>query len=255
MIIDKPMTLARICALAGIFWLLPVQAQENNGIATTILITPKAGHAEDLVKAITDYHHYVAKFEGHFEYTWNEILTGPNTGKYAARSGGHNWADFDAEYDWQKETGEYFAANVRPHMEDADNLLTEEMSDFMHWPESFDGYTHFNVEDWYVKNGQYAAFRAGLKDIVDTLNAGNFPGYFGFYSVVSGGHGGQIRFVTGHKGWCDMTDRNPSFRELMSKKLGGMEQFNAFMSEWGSTFKSGPNWTVRRMPEASDYGK
>jgi len=51
-----------------------------------------------------------------------------------------------------------------------------------------------------------------------------------------------------------MADKEPSFYDLMSKKLGGDDAFNAFMSEWGSTFKSGENWTVRRMPEASDYG-
>ena len=65
-----------------------------------LLITPKAGHEETLITAITEYHHWIAQFEGHMEYTWYEILTGPHTGKYMARSGNHNWADFDAEYDW-----------------------------------------------------------------------------------------------------------------------------------------------------------
>ena len=52
-----------------------------------------------------------------------------------------------------------------------------------------------------------------------------------------------------------MADTDPSFYDIMSKELGGDETFNEFMSEWGSTFKSGANWTVKRMPEASDYGK
>ncbi len=250
----KTSILTILLAMTCLFWLLPVQAEENDGVATTVLITPKAGHEKDLVAAIIEYHHFVAQFEGHFKYTWFEIETGPDTGKYAARSGNHNWADFDAEYDWQKEAGEMFSNNVAPHIQDTQILMTEEMSDFMHWPENFDGYTHFNVQDWFVKNGQYAAFRKGLKKIVETLKAGNFPGYFGFYSVASGGYGGQIRLVTGHKGWSDMTDRDPSFFDLMSKELGGEEQFNAFMSEWGDTYKSGKNWTVSRMAEASDYG-
>jgi hypothetical protein len=40
----------------------------------------------------------------------------------------------------------------------------------------------------------------------------------------------------------------------MSEELGGPEKFEEFMSDWGSTFKQGRNWTVSRMPEASDYG-
>jgi hypothetical protein len=41
----------------------------------------------------------------------------------------------------------------------------------------------------------------------------------------------------------------------MSAALGGAEEFDTFMSDWGATFKQGQEWAVRRMPEASDYGK
>jgi len=248
------MKLAVWLVLATVFLALPAQAQENDGVATTVLITPKPGHDKQLVDAIIEYHHFVAQFEGHFEYRWYEVLTGPNTGKYAARSGGHNWSDFDAEYEWQAQAQEMFENTVAPHIEHAQNMITEEMSDFMHWPESFDGYTHFNIQNWYVKNGQWAGFRKGLKQIVDTLKEGGYPGYFGLYSVSSGGHGGQVQLVSGHKGWSDMADKDPSFSDLMTKKLGGEQQFQAFMTEWTDTFKSGDNWTVRLMPDASDYG-
>jgi len=231
--------LAVLSTLMSIFWLIPVQAQDNDGIATTVMITPKAGHEKALVKG----------------NTWYEIMTGPDTGKYLARSGGHNWSEFDAEYDWQKEAGKVFETNVAPHIESATNVMTQEMTEFSHWPESFDGYTHFQVQDWYVKGGQFGKFRRGLKKVVDTLKAGNFPGYWGFFSVTSGGHGNQISLVTAHKGWSDMADKDPSFFDVMSEALGGAEEFDAFMGDWGSTFKEGQNRTVRRMPEASDYGK
>ncbi|MFC1688419.1 hypothetical protein ACFL0N_04730 [Pseudomonadota bacterium] len=249
------MKLALICVFTCLFWLSPAQAQENDGIATGVLITPKAGHEETLIKAITEYHHWMAQFEGHFEYTWYEILTGPHTGKYMARSGNHNWADFDAEFDWQEESDKVFASNVAPHIESAQRMMTEEMNDYSHWPESFDGYTHFTVENWYIKTGHNSKFRRSLKKIVDTLKANDYKSYWGFFSVVSGGHGGQIQLVSANKGWADMTDADPSFYDIMSKELGGQEAFDNFMADWGSTFKTGNNWTVRLMPEASDYGK
>jgi hypothetical protein len=40
----------------------------------------------------------------------------------------------------------------------------------------------------------------------------------------------------------------------MTEALGGEEEFNNFMSEWGATFKTGQNHMVRYMPGASDYG-
>lgn len=246
-----------LCVLLSLAWLAPVQAQEeeNEGIARVAVITVKDGHDEALIKAITDYHHWVANFEGHHKYTWYSIETGPNTGKYVARTAGHNWADFDREYDWQKEAGEVFRTNVLPHIESVEVHFTEEMKDMSNWPESFDGYTHFSVQDWYVHSGQYGKFRRGLQKITETLKANGYPNHWGFLSVASGGYGGQIRLVGANRGWGDMSDSDPSFFDIMSKELGGPEEFEAFMSDWGSTYKQGSNWMVELMPEASDYGQ
>ena len=40
----------------------------------------------------------------------------------------------------------------------------------------------------------------------------------------------------------------------MSGTLGVSDECDTFMSDWGSTYKSGRNQMVRFMPEASDYG-
>lgn len=242
--------------LLSLITVIPAQAAEevNDGVAQVVLITPKAGQEEALVKAITDYHHWVAGKEGHWTYRWYEILTGPDTGKYVARSGGHNWSDFDAEYDWQEEAGQRFNNDVAPLIENSQTTITKDMDDFGHWPEDSSGYTHYQITQWYVKNGRYGQFRKGLKKIADTLKAANYPSYFGFVSVESGGYGRQITLVSPNKGWSDMADKDPTFFDVMVKELGGEEEFGQFMSDWGDTFKSGRSHTVKYMPEASDYG-
>jgi hypothetical protein len=241
--------------MVSLFLIMPAQAEdeENDNIAERILITPTAGHGPELIKAITEFHHWVAGKEGHFEYTWYEILTGPDTGNYFARSGNHNWSDFDAEYDWQEEADHMFQANVAPHIESTQRSMEESLDEFSHWPEDFEGYTHFSVESWYVKGGQYGNFRKGLKKITDTLKAASYGSYFAFVSVESGGHGNQIILVSPKKGWSGMQGSDPSFLEIMIDTLGGEEEFNNFMSEWGGTFKVGQNQMVRYMPGASDY--
>jgi hypothetical protein len=245
-----------LTVLLSLFTMVPVQAaeEENDGIAQVILITPKAGQEKALIKAITEYHHWVAGKQGHWTFNWYEILTGPDTGKYIARSGGHNWSDFDAEYDWQEEAGEKFQANVAPLIENAQRTITRNMDEFGHWPEDFTGYTHIQIQQWYVKSGRLGQFRKGLKKIVDTLKAANYPNYFGIVTVVSGGRGGEIILASLNKGWSDMADEDPSFFDIMSKELGGEEEFGKFMSAWGETFKSGRNHMVKYMPGASDYG-
>lgn len=245
-----------LTTLLSLIAIVPVQAaeEENDGIAQEILITPKAGQEKALVEAITKYHHWVADKQGHWTFNWYEILTGPDTGKYIAHSGGHNWSDFDAEYDWQEEADQRFTANVAPLIENSQRTVTRNMDDFGHWPEDFSGYTHIQIQQWYVKNGRYGQFRKGLKKIVDTLKAVNYHNYFGFVSIESGGYEGQITFASLNKGWSDMVEEDPSFFDVMSKELGGEEEFGKFMSEWGDTFKAGGNHMVKYMPGASDYG-
>jgi hypothetical protein len=253
---NKKLNLLLCCLAITVLGMLPAQAQEadNEGIAREVHITPKEGHDEALIKAITEYHLWVAKFEGHHEYQWYKILTGPDTGNYIARTPNHNWADFDAEHEWQKEAGEVFDKNVAPHIQNMEMRMTKEMREFNHWPESFDDYTHFQVENWYIHNGQNGKFRRGLKKIVDTLKAADYPYYWGFFSIQSGAQGNQVQIVGAHKGWSDMSETDPSFYDVMSAELGGQEAFDAFMSEWSATFKTGSNQMVRYMPGASDYG-
>ena len=38
-----------------------------------------------------------------------------------------------------------------------------------------------------------------------------------------------------------MQGTDPSFVEIMTETLGGEEEFNKFMSDWGGTFKVGQN--------------
>ena len=241
--------------VVSLFMIMPVQAQEeeNDGVATLILITAKAGHGEALVEAITDYHHWIADKDGHLVFTWYEVLTGPDTGKYVARSGGHNWSDFDAEHDWEEEADQKFAANVAPHIDNAQRSVTKTMDDVSYWPEDFEGYTHFSVEDWYIKGGQNGNFRKGLKKVTDALKAAKFGSYFAFNSVESGGRGGQITLVLPLKGWADMAEPDPSFSKIMTEALGGEAEFDKFITEWGATFKVGQSRMVRHMPGASDY--
>lgn len=250
-------TLSRILlAVALLALTLPAVAQEeeNEGVARAVVITPKAGHSDELLAAIEKYHKWIAQFEGHHRYTWYAILSGPDTGKFVARTGGHNWADFDAVYDWEKQSDEVFQRDVMPHIDHMEIHYTTDMDDMSHWPESFEGVTHFGLENWYVKNGQYGKFRAGLSKIVETLKAGGYKGHWGFLNVESGGYGGQIQLVSPSKGWAGMSAVEPSFYDVMSEALGGAEAFNEFMADWGSTFKTGDNWIVRRLENASDYG-
>jgi len=227
--------------------------EKNDGLARVALITAKDGQGKALEEAIVKYHHLMGKKEGAFRYQWYSIETGQDTGKYIARSGGHNWADFDAKHDWDEEAGAKFASLVQPHIENAVVTITKNDDELGIWPDSLEGYEYYSATRWHIKPGHYDAFSEGLKKIDGILKSGGFPGYYTFINTVSGGHGNSVMLVSPRKNFADMAPKEPSFMEVMGKAMGE-EETKAFMAEWGTTYKSGQNMLLRHMAEQSDYG-
>jgi hypothetical protein len=246
-----------VAALALICFMSPAVAQDdekNDGLARIALITAKDGQDMALEEAITKYHQYMAGHKGSWRYHWYSIETGPDTGKYIARSGGHNWADFDATHDWDDKAGEKFASMVQPFIESAVVSITKTDEDVGMWPDSMEGYQYYSVTNWYINQGQGRAFQDGLKKINQALNDGGWLNYYAFVSPVSGGKGGQYMLVTPHKSFADMAPKEPSFYDIMNKAMGE-EETTAFFAEWGQTYKVGKNQLLRYRPELSNYDK
>jgi hypothetical protein len=229
--------------------------EKNDGLARVALITAKEGHNKALEEAIVKYHHFMGTKKGAMRYQWWSIVTGENTGKYLARSGDHNWADFDAEHEWQDEAGKMFAEVVRPHIANAVVTIMGPYDDEIGmWPDSMEGYQYVSVTQWHIRPGHGSAFNEGLKKIDTTLKAGGFPGYYTFVNAVSGGNGNTVMLVSPKKNFADMAPKKPSFMDIMGEAMGGEDETKAFMSDWGGTFKSGQNMLLKYMAEQSDYG-
>lgn len=234
---------------------LAADEEKNDRLARVVMITAHDGHEKALEEAITKYHHYMADKEGALRYTWYSILTGPDTGKYIARSGGHNWADFDIpDRDWNKAAGEKFMSEVQPHIADADIMISQLDDEVGIWPEDWSEYQYFSLTDWHIKPGHGAQFNEGLKKIDATLKAdGSWPSYYAFSNAVSGGNGNTITIVSPRKNFADMAPKKPTFFDVMGKAMGD-EESRAFFAEWAQTYESGQNRLLKRRDELSDYG-
>jgi len=250
----KTLILVAVLAMLGGMSIAVAQdAEENDGLARVALITAKDGQAKALEEAIVKYHHFMGTKEGAMRYNWYSIVTGEDTGKYIARTGSHNWADFDAEHDWDDESAAKFASMVQPHIASVVVTYTKNDKELGIWPDSLEGYEYYSVTRWHILPGQGTAFREGLKKIDATLKANGFPSYYAFINTVSGGHGNTITLVSPKKNFADMAPKEPSFMEIMNKAMGE-EETKALMDDWGKTFKSGDNFLLHYMAEQSDYG-
>jgi len=250
----KALTMLVFLALiTGMSFAVAQDKEKNDGLARVVLITPKDGQAKALGEAITKYHHYMADKKGSWRYQWYSIVTGPDTGKFIARSGGHNWADFDAEHDWDEAAGAKFMSEVQPHIADADITITRTDDEVGIWPESMESYQYFSVTRWHIKSGQNKVFNDGLKKIDANLKAGGWPNYYAFVNTVSGGSGNSVILVSPRKSFADMAPKEPSFIDVMNKAMGE-EETQAFLAEWGQSYKSGQNQLLKYRSDLSDYG-
>lgn len=229
------------------------EEEKSDNLARVVVITAKDGHKQALEEAITKYHHYMGDKEGAWRYQWYSIITGPNTGKYMARSGGHNWEDFDAEHDWQKEAGKKFREEVQPHIAESQVYISTVDDEIGIWPEKMDGYQFYSLTEWHIKRGKGSEFSEGLKKIDSILKDSDFPGHYLFSYPVSGGKGNTVTIVSPSKNFADMAPKEPKFMDIMKKAMGD-EEAESFMDSWGETFHPGQNQLLRHRAKLSDYG-
>ena len=227
--------------------------EKNDGLARVVMITAKDGQNKALEDAITKYHHYMGDKKGAWRYQWYSIETGKNTGKYLARSGGHNWADFDAEHSWDKKAGKKFMSDVQPHIANAQVSITKTDSDLGIWPDSIKGYQYFLLTKWHIKSGQNSAFDKGLEKVNAILNDSKWKNYYAIVDTVSGGYGNTRLLVSPKKNFADIAPKDPKFMDVISKSMG-KDEAKSFMKEWGQTYKTGSYYMIRHLPKLSDYG-
>jgi len=192
-----------------------------------------------------------------WRWQWFSIITGPDTGSFIARSGDHNWADFDArdaKKDWSEAAGAKFSTEVQPHIADLDVSITRPDKDLGMWPESMEGYKYFSITHWYIKQGQGRAFNEGLKKIDGYLKDSEWANYYAFIYNVSGGYDNSITLVSPRKNYADMAPKEPKFIDVMNKAMGE-EEAQAFLAEWSQTYKAGENYLIAYRPKLSDYGQ
>lgn len=245
--------LASLALISPVSQAVAQDDEKTDGLANVVLITAKDGHAKALEDAITAYHHYMADKPGAWRWQWYSITTGPNTGSYLARSGNHNYADFDATHDWDDAAGAKFESDVQPHIASAVSTITRTDDEIGIWPENMDDYELFSVTQWHVKQGKGREFNEGLKKIDAILKAGNWPSYYAFVYPVSGAKGNLVTIVSPRKNFADMAPKDPEFMDIIGEAMGE-EEGGAFMSEFATTYFQGQNSLLRYRAELSDYG-
>lgn len=241
-----------LAALAAALFALPAVAQDDEGesIATAWHVTVKEGHGKAFEAKVKEFNAFLADKEGAWDWDFYSVLTGPDTGDYIVRSGGHAWAEFDVEQAWEAEADAWFEENLAPLVDSMTRTMTRADPVVQAWPEEGVEFRYFNVQHWYVHNGHGATFQEGLRKVHGHLRDGGYPGAYGAWYAVSGLPGNMVMLVSGHRNWADMAETDPSFDEVMLKAMTA-EELGEFWQSWGQTFKAGETFTVAHRPDLS----
>ena len=226
----------------------------DEGISIVVQIDPRLDHEQALEDGVYEYHQWIARQEGAMRYQWYTILSGPDSTHYLARSGEHNWADFDQPSDWRSEGAEKFAELIRPHAQDVHVWYLADEKQWGVWPDNMEDYPLINVSHWHVHPGKVEAFRNGLARIDRILKDGGFPMYYRVSRVVSGGEGYHVVVIVPHRNFADMSPQDPNFMDIMTDAMGGKKAAEDFMAGWNQTYRPGQNYLIQYNARLSDYG-
>ena len=236
-----------VLLIACIFFnsaVLAADEEKTDRIAVVWAMNVEKGQSDAFKKAIKGFHDLYSKKDGHFEWNWYEVATGPDTGQYLARSGNHNWADMD-ENPWDEELNKYWNDNVAPLVEDADRYLTQSDDEVFHWTEG-KTYKFFTLRNIQVKQGM--DFGKHIKKIHETLQKSGFENDYALSWNVSGGYGNAGTMVFPAESWADMAEPSPNFKETMLKSMNEKD-FDELMKNYSASYKTTNTRLIRSLPE------
>jgi hypothetical protein len=210
---------------AALFALVPLLAiaQDTppaNAVASSWYMWPKTGHAEQFEKAISGYAAWRKRNGESFDWQVFQPVAGDDMAHYVVRSGGHAWADFDANRRWEIEAraDAAFWSQVGPHVDRYSHYLTQDEDDLSYW-NATDPFPMYEVTTLQLGPGQYGNFRRAVSRAREAAKAQKWKANWGMSAVTGGGD--DMILVLPYRSYAEMAGPSPSFIEMMASQLGG----------------------------------
>lgn len=231
-------------------------------LATTVAIVfglaPPAG-AQDLARL---YHvtpadagafeaalaeHVAHRIEQGDPWGWTvmQVVSGEDFGDFIYRSGGHEWADFDA-YDagFGTEAGQHYQETVAPHIADTRQWVTATDTANSRWPAEWDDIHLIGVTTYHLKPGMQQQFDEVIGTIHGAIVDADWPTYYSWAYMAAGTGGPQRTLAIFLDNWADFAQPEVPFMQMLEEQLGEDEAQNQ-MERLGETYRYIENMVVR----------
>lgn len=236
----------RLCAIwlaaasALLFSTLAIAQQPERpgpgNVADTWIMWPKDGRQMDFETAVRNHAAWRKQNGERFVWQIYQPIVGDDLTYYVIRSGGHHWADFDANREWGRsaKAGEEFDRTVGQHVARIEHYFDETLEQFSHWQESED-YRYFGVSELQLKPGMYGQMTDELAKLHKAAVDGNYSRSFSVLLNI-GGDGGML-VVWPYRNYAEMAQPEPSIMKLMADSLGSEAAARETMTRLQSSFE------------------
>lgn len=237
--------LSRIVALgvivAAAWAVVPALAAEPEApapgpVASSWIMWPKPGETqafEDGLKAHAAWRK--AAGEG---WTWQvyQPVVGEDLTFYVVRSGGHQWADLDADVEWEKSNHffEKWMEQAGTHVARYQHFVSVLDPQHSKWQAS-DDYRYFGVSSLVLRPGGWLDMLAGLDKIHTALVDKKWPMSYSIQWSMGGES--PILFIVPFRSYAEMAEPEPSMVQLITEALGSKEAAVAALKQFEGSFE------------------
>lgn len=232
--------------LGLVAWVGTAPAQ-NGTLSRTWVVMPKRGMEAQFESALKA--HAAFRMANKDPWDWSVFVyeTGPKTGGYNIRSGGHSWADFDA-YDaassFQQAAMTHWNSTVAPLIGSIESMITQVDTTISRWPADWDAINFVTSTTYRVRPATREQFFADVRTAHATLTAAGWTNNYAWAMPVSGGTPGEVWIAGFHTNWADMAEPDPNFFQVMTKQLGE-KKMKEWMDHFLGTFINASSETLR----------
>lgn len=233
-------------------------AQQNDspkGPANVIIIyyfKAKAGMAQQFEDALKVHLEWLV--ENKCPWPWNTwmIASGDRYGEYVITSAYHRWADFD-EYEafFQKQIKHFrqnasaFVESIECHIDEADFINAR-----MPVPMDFDYIKLFELFKYDLKPEKTADFYEARSKIQKALVKANWPVYYYWEMLRTGGSLHSAFLIVFHKDWAGMEAPDKSMSQVLVE-VYGVEEAKAILSKVYNSIDKVTTYVAKYLPHLS----
>jgi len=223
---------------AGLMW-----AQEKTEKPPNVIIIyyfkAKAGMAQQFEDAMKAHLEWLVKAECPWPWNTWRVITGDRYGEYLVTSAYHTWADFDEYEKFFSKQVMNFQLNAAPLIESVECIIDE--TDFENFripiPMDFDIIALLELYRYDIKPTLIADFNEVKRKIHKAVVEADFPVYYSWEIVRSGGTVPAAYLIIFHRNWADMASPEKSLAQVLVEAYGAEEARALFDKFYNSVSK------------------